>query len=203
MRLRIDQLGALLIDAQPGFLLDFGGIRLPASVECRWEKLLLMCRHLQLPTLATFEEPDSNGWLSERCERVWPDHGMRFVKETFDCCAQPDIRSALAAMGERQLLVAGTETDVCILQSVLSLLEQSFEVFLLEDCVASTEPHTRPALERMYRAGAIPCTLKSVYYELMQTAAPAYRPNDASGRWQALVKAFGKPEDLPPWDPSW
>ena len=202
MRLRVNQLAVLLIDAQPGFLLDFGGVQLPAAVEYRWEKLLLICRHLELPTLATFEEPDSNGWLSERCERVWPDQGKRFVKETFDCCAQPDIRSALAATGRKQLLVAGTETDVCILQSVLSLLEQAFEVFLLEDCVASTEPHTRPALERMYRAGAVPCTLKSVYYELMQTAAPAYRPNDASGRWRALIEAFGKPEELPPWDPS-
>jgi nicotinamidase-related amidase len=179
----------------------FGGAPPPAAVEHRWQKLLLICRHLKLPTLATFEEPDANGWLSEACERVWPEHGKRFVKHTFDCCAQTDIMEALEGMGTRQLLVAGTETDVCVLYSVLSMLEQNFSVFLLEDSVTTTEPHPRPALERMYRAGAVPSTLKTTYYELMRTAAPAYRPDEAPAPWRTLVAEFGKPEKLPPWDP--
>lgn len=199
---RLTEPGVVLVDAQPGFLVRFGGVLPPAAVERRWQKLLLMCRHLELPTVATFEEPEVNGWLSEACERVWPAHGQRFVKGTFDCCAQEDIQAALDGLGTRQLLVAGTETDVCVLLSVLSLLERGFHVFLLEDCVATTEPHPRPALERMYRAGAVPCTLKTAYYELMRTAATAYSPVDAPASWQALVAEFGSPEQLPVWDPA-
>jgi nicotinamidase-related amidase len=201
-RLRPTEAGVVLIDAQPGFLVRFGGAPPPVAVEQRWEKLLLICRHLGMPTLATFEEPDSNGWLSEACERAWPEHGKQLVKRTFDCCAQPDIRMALEEMGARQLMVAGTETDVCVLQSVLSMLELDYAVFVLEDCVASSEPHTRSALERMYRAGAVPCTLKTAYYELMKVAATAYRPADAPGGWPALVAEFGHPEELPEWDPA-
>ena len=35
-------------------------------------------------------------------------------------------------------------------------LQRGHEVFLLEDCVASSEPHTRPARKRMYAAGVDP-----------------------------------------------
>ena len=199
---RLSAPGVVLIDAQPGFLRRFGGMATPAEVDERWVKLLVLCRHLRLPVVATFEEPASNGWLSEPCEQAWPAHGTRFAKETFDCMAQPDIRAAVESMGSPQVLVGGTETDVCVLQSVLSMLAAGLQVFLLEDCTVSSEPHTRPALERMYRAGAIPCTLKSAYYELMKTAAIAYRPVDAAPEWRALVEEFGRPEELRPWTPA-
>lgn len=199
---RLTDPAVVLIDAQPGFFRSVAGGDVPAAVAARWEKLLVTARCLELPTLATFEEPERNGWLSEACERAWPVHGLRYVKRTFDCCREPEIASALAEIRRRQLLVAGAETDVCILQSVLSLIERGHQVFLLEDCVASSEPHTRPALERMYGAGAVPCTLKTAYYELMRAVTVCRDPASGGHGWELLTAEFGEPESLPEWKPA-
>ena len=199
---RLHDPAVVLIDAQPGFFRNVAGRELPGPVAARWEKLLVVARCLELPTIATFEEPERNGWLSEVCESAWPMHGLRYVKRTFDCCREPEIATALSEIGRVHLLVAGTETDVCVLQSVLSLLERGHEVFLLEDCVASSEPHTRPALERMYAAGATPCTLKTAYYELMKAVTVCRDPAAAGGGWELLMREFDEPEALPDWQPA-
>jgi nicotinamidase-related amidase len=199
---RLHDPAVLLIDAQPGFFMNVAGHEVPPPVAARWEKLLVVARCLELPTLATFEDPDTNGWLSDACDRAWPVHGLRYVKRTYDCCGEPAIVAALSEIRRTHLLVAGAETDVCVLQSVLSLLERGHEVFLLEDCVASSEPHTRPALARMYAAGAVPCTLKTAYYELMKSVTVCRDPASAGGGWEALMREFDDPESLPEWQPA-
>jgi nicotinamidase-related amidase len=192
---RITQPAVLMIDAQPHFLQvtgDAAGWVLP-----RLEGLLAMAGCLRLPLIATFERPQKNGWLPEELERAWPSHGQRFVKQTFDCCGAPEIATALAGVGRHQILVAGSETDVCVLQSVLSLLERGYQVFLLEDCLFSSEPHTAPAVARMRAAGAVPCTLKTVYYELMRSVAVLDDPAAAGPGWAALLERLPEPEALP------
>ena len=119
------------------------------------------------PLVATFEAPpERNGWLPERLEKVFPEHGQRLVKQTFDCCSEPEIRAVLKSLDADQIVLAGAETDVCVLQSALGLLELGFEVFLLEDSVFSNESKVAPALERMYQAGVVPCTYKTFFYEM-------------------------------------
>jgi len=124
---RIVQPAVLIIDVQPHFV-DAAG-EAAAWLLPRLVGLLEMADCLRLPLVATFERPQKNGWLPEELERAWPAHGQRFEKQTYDCCGEPQIAAALAALGRRQFLVAGAETDVCVLQSVLSLLERGYEVF--------------------------------------------------------------------------
>ena len=84
---------------------------------------------------------------------------------------------------------------MCVLQSVLGLIGLGYEVFLLEDCVFSSEPHTDPAVTRMRSAGAIPCTYKMLFYELLQTDDPlAWQDQQA----RATQHGFVAPESLPP-----
>ena len=81
-----------------------------------------------------------------------------------------------------------------MLQSVIGLLKMELEVFLLEDCVFTSEPDPRPALERMYRSGAISCTFKTFYYELMVGVGEASQID----RKKLLSSDFMWPEELPP-----
>jgi nicotinamidase-related amidase len=196
---RIAQPAVLLIDVQPHFIDVAGeatGWLLPRLVG-----LLDMAGCLRLPLVATFERPQKNGWLRDELERAWPQHGQRFEKRTYDCCGEPQIAAALAGLGRRQFLVAGAETDVCVLQSVLSLLQRGYEVFLLEDCLFSSEAHAAPAVARMRAAGAVPCTLKTAYYELMGSVAVLDDPAAAGAGWAALLERLPEPEALPEWQP--
>jgi len=138
----------------------------------RLEFLLGMATVYGLPVVCTFEQPVENkGWLPERLERYLPEGSLRLTKNTFDCCGEPSIATALAGLGNKQLAVAGGETDVCVLQSVLGLLGAGYEVFLLEDALFSSEPNVGPALRRMEQAGAIPSTVKTLNYELRRSVS--------------------------------
>ena len=166
----------------------------------RLEGLLLMATHLGLPTVATFEEPEKNGYLPAQLEAHWPEHGVRLEKSFFDCCADPVILSAIEGMERRQLLVAGAETDVCVLQSVLSLLQHGYQVFLLEVSCSARSVTLRRPVRRMEAAGAVPLTLKTAFYELKRRVGIPQDDAWPEGGWERLIGRFGSPEALPPWE---
>lgn len=185
----------ILIDAQPFFLHLMYGPREP--VLARQEHLLLLADQFGIPCIATFEHPvERNGWLPERLERVFPAGGRRFVKHTFNLCREPAIRRAVVGLGVEQIIVAGAETDVCILQSVLGLIEMGYQVFFVEDCLFTAEPNDGPALRRMERAGAIPLTYKTLHYEL-KGSVDAESFHLSWNRRHGGERLFTGPYDLP------
>lgn len=169
-RINRSELGILVIDVQPLFV----NIAFPEMGEAhealmmRLEHLLMLAGWMELPLIATFEKPfEENGHFPDRLESVFPDHGQRFVKNHFDAMSEEPIRKAVEKLPGRQIAVAGAETDVCVMQTVNGLLELGFQVFLLEDCLFTSESEPGPSLRRMYQAGAVPCTMKSMAYELV------------------------------------
>jgi len=194
------RVGVVLIDAQPFFWDSMHGAKEP--IFMRVERLLMLADWLELPLVATFEHPvDAKGWLPERLESVFPSHGKRFVKRTYNGCSDPAIREAIKDMGVSQVVVAGAETDVCVLQSSLGLIGMGLQVFLLEDCIFTSEHHARPALERMYHAGVVPCTLKTLFYELTRTVDKDAFP----AKWKAKARSHAEffcLEELPPIEPT-
>jgi nicotinamidase-related amidase len=210
---RIDRsrLGLFVIDVQPVFLdLAFAGRdQAREALMTRLEHLLMLAAWMDLPTIATFEIPTSrNGELPDRLERVLPAAARRFEKNFFGALSEAAIERAVGALTVRQFAVAGAETDVCVLQTTLGLLDLGYEVFLLEDCLFTTERRPGPALRRMYRAGAIPCTLKTLAYELTGCVdeLPWY-PDDWALKGHPDAKPFPDrfvaPEEWPDWEPGY
>ena len=154
-RARKEDLAIVLVDVQDYFLQSMCGDAEPLLV--RLEQLLIVSEWFDLPVLATLEEPiERKGRLTERLHRLFPERGRVFPKQTYDLCAEGEIATALKDLQRKQMAVVGGETDVCILQSVLGMLNEGFDVFVLEDCLYSSEPFVSPALKRMTQAGAIP-----------------------------------------------
>ncbi len=196
LNVEAESAGVLLIDAQPAFWSSMYGPREP--VMARVEHLLLLAGSFKLPVVATFEHPtESKGWLPDRLDHVFPAEGQRLVKHTFDCCEEKQIRTALQNIQARQLIVAGAETDVCVLQSVLGVIDMGFQVFLMVDGLFTSEPNPHAALERMYRAGAIPITYKSLYYELKQTVDVKPLNLEWNERYAGGEDRYRAPERLP------
>ncbi len=206
---RIDRsdVGVLLIDVQP-FFVDLAFADRDEEREAllmRLEHLLMLTDWMDLPLITTFEQPVSeNGELPDRLEALSPASGERYVKNYFGSASEPEIREVIERLPVRQFAVAGAETDVCVLQSTLGLLEMGYEVFLLEDCLFTTEPQPGPALRRLYQAGAIPCTLKSMAYELLECVdrIPWYEGGLGSGDHRPtkpFPEAFIAPEEWPIW----
>jgi nicotinamidase-related amidase len=90
-------------------------------------------------------------------------------KMTFDACRAPGF---LAAAGDRpDIVVAGCEAHVCVLQTVLGLLANGRRVFAARDALGSRRAESKEtAVRRMERNGAEIVTTEMVLFEWLQTA---------------------------------
>ncbi len=108
---------------------------------------------------------------------------------------------AIEGLAGGQIAVAGGETDDCVLQSVLELIETGQQVFLLEDALFSSEPNVGPAIRRMESAGAIPATVKTLNNELRRSVAEPRAEQVFPGYVPGIV--LTEPEKRPHWLPGW
>jgi len=93
-------------------------------------------------------------------------------KNTFSCCGNPGFTEVLErarpglAPERRQIVVAGIEAHVCVVQTVLQLLEAGHQVHVCWDGVSGRGAEYRQhALERMAAAGATLTNHESVAFE--------------------------------------
>ena len=194
-------LAIVVIDAQPYFL-DGWMAGESEPLLARLEFLFALATVYEVPFLATFEQPvETKGWLPERLQPFFPAHGQRHTKQSFNCCGEPSIVEAIRKLARGQIAVAGGETDVCVLQSVLGLIETGSQIFLLEDALFSSEANVGPAIRRMESAGAIPSTVKTLNYELRRSVAEPRAERVFPERFPGL--ALPAPERFPPSTPSW
>lgn len=96
----------------------------------------------------------------------------RIDKSSFGCCGDPGFERALAEVrpglpvGHRQLVVAGIEAHVCVMQTVIEALRWGDQVHLCWEAVSGRGAEYRQwALERMRQAGAVVTNHESVGFE--------------------------------------
>ena len=122
----------------------------------------------ELPVLATEQYPRGIGTTVARLnEALSSVHGDVLHKMAFSCCGDEGVRAKLREIDRRQVIVAGIETHVCILQTTLDLLSMDYLVFVCADAVGSRTPLDHNlALARMRQAGAVVTTVESALFEL-------------------------------------
>jgi nicotinamidase-related amidase len=127
---------------------------------------------LEIPVTATEQYPKGLGATDPEVLEVLPGASRRFGKTAFSCCEAEGLRPSLEVTGRRQVVMAGVEAHVCVLQSALDLTALGFRVFVVEDAVCSREPaHKRNALERLRQSGVIISNAESVVFEWLTDAA--------------------------------
>lgn len=93
-------------------------------------------------------------------------------KLRFSCAEVLNWGSAAEQADDRQkVVVAGIEAHVCVLQTVLDLIAQGFQVFVPADAIASRHKlDWQVALDRMSLSGAVVTTSESVLFEWCEVA---------------------------------
>jgi nicotinamidase-related amidase len=90
-------------------------------------------------------------------------------KVAFGACAEPAFLDAIGTTGD--LVVAGCEAHVCVLQTVLGLLDLNRRVFVVADACGSRRDISKvTALARMARHGAEIVTAEMVMFEWLRTS---------------------------------
>jgi nicotinamidase-related amidase len=91
-----------------------------------------------------------------------------FAKTRFGALDHAEFAAMLRALGRPQVVVAGMEAHVCVMQTVLGLAAKGFEVFVAGDAVGSRgnrQSDRTLAIERMRRAGAAIAGTETLLFE--------------------------------------
>jgi nicotinamidase-related amidase len=150
----------VVVDVQEAFR----GYPTFAEVAAATAKLLQAARLLGVPRLVSEQYPKGLG-------RTAPEVGLEE-----EAPIEKTVFSAVRAEqfeldGASQAVVCGIETHVCVLQTVLDLLDRGIEVHVPADAVGSRHAlDYERALARLEREGAIVSTVETVLFELLGRA---------------------------------
>jgi nicotinamidase-related amidase len=185
-----DRCCGVIIDVQE-FFLSQTGKRLRSRIKTNTRNFGRLLNYFGVPIVVTLERPvDQKGSLPKEINKYLGDAEL-FEKNFFDLTKDKKIRNHLEHLNKKQVVLAGCETDVCVLQSCLGLLSLGYEVYLVEELLFSSSRNVESAIARMQVAGAAFLTYKSLYYELLESVG-------GCGHADKMREAFGPfPDDLP------
>ena len=140
------------------------------SIVRQAERLIRFAREFDLPILWTEQYKKGLGPTSAA---LLPHlEGIEaHEKMSFGCLGDPACLATIEATRRRQILVAGIEAHICVMQTVLEALDRGYEVFVVRDAVGSCHPSDCQAgLERMARNHAQIVTAEMAMFEMLRQA---------------------------------
>jgi nicotinamidase-related amidase len=142
-------------------------------------RLLKIAEIFRRPVILTEQYPEGLGPTHPEIRAAFDalaTEKRHIQKVSFGCCGDAGFGRALDAVlpdvpvPRRQIVVAGIEAHVCVMQTVVELLRGGSQVHLCWECVSGRgEEYRRHALERMRQAGAWVTNHESVGFEWART----------------------------------
>jgi nicotinamidase-related amidase len=166
----------LVIDLQ-GKLIEM--VHRSRLVIAATNRLMRLAEIFQVPVVLTEQYPQGLGPTHPEVRSLYD--GLTSPKQyveklSFGCCGTPAFESAVSDLrpqlpaGRRQFIIAGIETHVCVMQTVLPLLDQGSSVHLCWEAVSGRGAEYRDwGLQRMQQAGAVISNHESVCFEWART----------------------------------
>ena len=125
---------------------------------------------LQIPILHTEQYPRGLGSTEPHLQDFLPSAAIE--KTCFSCCEADIFLPALEKSRRQQIILCGMETHVCVLQTALELQAKNYQVFVIEDALASRHKHHHQnALSRLRQAGIIVSNTESLLFEWLRDAS--------------------------------
>ena len=167
----------LTLDRSLVLVVDFQARLMPAIAEgearmAAARKVLEAARLLGAPIVATEQNPRG---LGTTVEGLLAPGDRVLSKMTFSAVAAPEFEAAVPA--DRDIVLMGAETHVCVLQTALDLRARGRRVCLLADAVGSRRESDRQAgLARMAGDGVEILTGEMAIFEwLVSCENPRFR----------------------------
>ena len=171
-----------LLDARRSILvvIDLQGklvemVHRPGLVLEVTKRLLKLAELFEVPVVLTEQYPKGIGPTHPDIRAAFdalPVPKFFLEKTAFGCCGDAGFEGLLAQArpglppARRQVVVVGIEAHVCVMQTVLELLQSGHQVHLCWEAISGRgEEYRRHALERMAQAGAVITNHESVAFE--------------------------------------
>ncbi len=133
--------------------------------------LLQAAARLQIPVLLTEQYPKGLGATVPEIRAAAGDSAA-LEKLHFSAWSEPSVREHIARVDCPQVVIAGIEAHVCVLQTALELAGAGHKVMVVTDAISSRHPDSAAvAKDRMMAAGIGLATTEMCLFEWLGSAA--------------------------------
>ncbi|MGY0373709.1 hydrolase [Clostridium sp. JNZ J1-5] len=130
--------------------------------------LVSAAKEMNMPIMVTEQYPKGLGGTVEEVN-AGLENALKLEKNFFSACAEEKIVAAFKETGRKKIIVTGTETHICVFQTVRDLIGLGYEVFVVSDGVASrTKENYKNGLDLMKNMGAVVVNTETILFDLMK-----------------------------------
>jgi len=148
----------------------------PARTINNTRLLITTATRMDIPVMLTEQYPQGLGSTVEEISNVAKGLPV-FEKIHFSCMEDASFADALRALGRQQVVIAGMEAHICVVQTAAQLIDEGYDVFVVTDATSSrTLESEKACLDRLQASGVGVVTTEMVVFEwLGKAGTPAFK----------------------------
>ncbi len=109
----------------------------PHAVISGCSTLLEVADELNIPCIVAEQDHKVFGPTMLDLRKVLKKDTCYYEKDTFSCYKNAKIRKAVEQTKKKQIIIAGLETHLCVLQTAIDFHDDGYEVFVVADSCSS------------------------------------------------------------------
>ena len=123
-------------------------------------------KELGIPVMVTEQYKKGLGETVEEIAKQIEEF-PHYEKVSFSCCDDPRFAESLELSSKRDVIIAGIESHVCVLQTAIDLKQRGFHPYVVANCISSRSTADKQfALIRMQQEGIYITTYEAILFEL-------------------------------------
>lgn len=131
--------------------------------------LLEAGRQINIPVLLTEQYPQGLGSTAPEIADNLTDYKY-LEKISFSACT-PGFYDVLRESGRKTVIITGSETHICVFQTVRDLIEAGYNVHLVRDAVCSRfDENYENGIQLMHDCGAVITNTETIVFDLLKQA---------------------------------
>jgi len=158
----------VFIDHQPQMTFGVANIERQQLVN-NVVMLAKAAKEFDVPAILTAVETESfSGYIWPQLMDVFP--GQKPIERTsMNSWDDSAFREAVKATGRKNIIIAGLWTEVCVTWPALNMLNEGYNIYIVEDACGATSPLAHEAaIRRCVQAGAVPMTTIATVLEFQR-----------------------------------
>jgi len=139
------------------------------TIASNCAKLMKTASILDIDTIITEQYPKGLGETVKEIKEI--KDFVKVEKTTFSVLKTQEFSEVFRKLNNKNVIIFGIETHICVLQSVIDLIQSGYKVFVVQDCSSSRDENNhKVALELMKQNGANIITLEIALFNFLKSS---------------------------------
>lgn len=164
----VNNSAVVFIDHQPQMTFGVANIERQQLIN-NVVMLAKAAKEFGIPAILTAVETESfSGYIWPQLMDIFPDQ-QPIERSSMNSWDDVAFRQAVKATGRKNIIISGLWTEVCVTWPTLNMLNEGYNIYVVEDaCGATSQLAQDAATRRCIQAGAIPMTTIATVLEFQR-----------------------------------